>query len=217
MPKNPLKELQTQGVSVWLDYLDRRLMRAGRLRRLIEEDGIRGETSNPTIFQQGISSGAEYTGDIRRLSSRGLDAEAICWEIMIADVREACDIFRPLYDATGGEHGYVSLELNPTLAHETEASIAQARELWSRVDRANLMLKVPGTPEGIPVIETLLFEGLNVNVTLLFSVARYEEVIRAFLRGLERRAAASKPIGRIASVASFFVSRVDSEADKRLD
>ncbi|MBM3320458.1 MAG: transaldolase [Candidatus Eisenbacteria bacterium] len=217
MSKNPLRELSKEGVSVWLDYLDRKLLRTGRLARLIEEDGIRGETSNPTIFQQGISAGSEYAEDIRGLAARGRSAEEICWEIMIGDVQAACDVFRPLYDRTNREHGYVSLELNPTLAHKTEESIAEGRTLWKRVGRPNLMLKVPGTVEGLPVVETLLSEGLNINTTLLFSVRRYEEVIDRFFGGLEKRLAEKKPIEGIGSVASFFVSRVDTEADKRLD
>jgi transaldolase/glucose-6-phosphate isomerase len=217
MATNPLRDLQKEGVSVWLDYLDRKLMRTGRLQRLIDEDGIRGETSNPTIFQQAVSSGSEYAGDIRKLAAQGKSAEEICWEIMIGDVREACDIFRPLYDSTRGAHGYVSLELDPTLARKSAESIAQGRELWTRVGRPNLMLKVPGTTEGLPVIETLLSEGLNINVTLLFSVRRYEEVMDVFLRALESRLAKGRSLERIASVASFFVSRVDTETDKRLD
>lgn len=216
MASNPLKRLQDEGVSVWLDYLDRNLMDSGRLQRLIDEDGIRGETSNPTIFQMGVSKGVEYAADIRRLAREGRSTEEICWEIMIGDVRRACDIFRSLHDESGGAHGYVSLELNPTFAHKTAESLAQGRELWKRVDRTNLMLKVPGTEEGLPVIEELLFEGMNVNVTLLFAVGRYEEVMDAFFRGLRRRVGEGKPVDRIASVASFFVSRVDSEADRRL-
>ncbi len=217
MAMNPLLGLQDEGVSVWLDYLDRHLMRSGRLRKLIDEDGIRGETSNPTIFQKGVSSGKDYDEDIRRLASAGKTTEEICWEVMISDVKEACDAFRPLYDESSGLHGFVSLELDPTLACETEASIRQGRELWNLVDRPNLMLKVPATEEGLPVVETLLYEGLNINITLLFAVRRYEEVMDAFLRALSRRADEGKPVDRIASVASFFVSRVDSEADKRLD
>jgi transaldolase len=217
MAMNPLRKLQDEGVSVWLDYLDRNLMRSGRLRKLIDEDGIRGETSNPTIFQKGVSSGRDYDQDIHRLASGGKTTEEICWEVMISDVKEACDAFRPLYNESEGLHGFVSLELDPTLARETDASIRQGRELWNRVDRANLMLKVPATEEGLPVVETLLYEGLNINVTLLFAVRRYEEVMDAFLRALTRRAGEGKPVDRIASVASFFVSRVDSEADKRLD
>jgi len=217
MASNPLRKLQEEGVSVWLDYLDRKLMSGGRLDRLIEEDGIRGETSNPTIFQMGVSTGEEYAGAIRALAAEGQSAEEICWEIMIADVKRACDIFRPLYDESAGAHGYVSLELNPSLARDTDESLRQGRALWKRVDRANLMLKVPGTVEGLPVVEELLFEGMNINVTLLFAVRRYEEVIDAFFRALERRAARGERLDRIASVASFFVSRVDTEADRRLD
>ncbi len=217
MATNPLIGLQEAGVSVWLDYLDRNLMSTGRLQKLIDEDGVRGETSNPTIFQMGVSKGKEYAGDIKKLAGNGASTEEICWEIMISDVQTACDIFRPLYDSSGGEHGYVSLELNPSFAHETEKSLEQGRRLWARVDRPNLMLKVPGTTEGLPVVEQLLYEGLNINITLLFAVRRHEEVMDAFMGALDRRAAEGKPVSGIASVASFFVSRVDSEADKRLD
>lgn len=217
MASNPLRRLHDQGVSVWLDYLDRNLMDTGRLQALIDDDGIRGETSNPTIFQQGVSKGKEYADDIRRLAAGGRSTEEICWEIMVGDVRRACDIFRPLYEKSGGAHGYVSLELDPTFAHKTDESLAQGRELWKRVDRANLMIKVPGTEEGLPVIESLLSEGMNINVTLLFAVSRYEEVMDAFLRGVGKRAGDGKPVDRVASVASFFVSRVDTEADARLD
>ena len=216
MSTNPLLLLQNEGVSVWLDYLSRDLMNEGGLQKLIDEDGLRGETSNPAIFQKAISHGESYSEPIHALAKQGLDAEAICWELMIGDVQRACDMFRPLYEASEGRHGYVSLECNPHLADETEAELAQARELWTRVGRPNLLVKVPGTKAGLPVIEACLYEGINVNVTLLFAVQRYEEVMEVYLRALERRAAEGKPIDRIASVASFFVSRVDTEAEKRL-
>ena len=216
MPTNPLLQLQQEGVSVWLDYLSRDLMNGGGLQKLIEDDGLRGETSNPSIFQKAISHGEAYREQINALAQRGLDAEAICWELMVADVQRACDIFRPLYDETEGRHGFVSLECNPHLADDTENELAQARELWKRVDRPNLLVKVPGTEAGLPVIEQCLYEGINVNVTLLFAVQRYEAVMEAYMRALERRMADGLPIDRIASVASFFVSRVDTEAEKRL-
>ncbi|MBN1826537.1 MAG: transaldolase [Candidatus Eisenbacteria bacterium] len=217
MAENPLIGLHKQGMSIWLDYLDRKIMDSGHLRKLIDEDGIHGETSNPTIFQMGVSQGTEYAEDIARLSGEGRSAEEICWELMIADVRRACDIFRPLYDESDAAHGYVSLELDPTLADETEPSIVQGRELWKRVDRPNLMIKVPATDAGLPVIRTLLSEGMNVNVTLLFAVRRYEQVMDAFFSGLEARRSAGGAVDRIHSVASFFVSRTDTEVDKRLD
>ena len=217
MSRNPLQQLIDEGMSVWLDYLDRDIMNSGLLQRLIDEDGVHGETSNPSIFQQGVSSGTEYAGDIARLTGEGKNAEEICWDLMISDVQRACDIFRPLYDSSKGEHGYVSLELNPTLANETDASIDQGRELWKRVDRPNLMIKVPATEAGLPVVEALLRDGFNVNVTLLFAVQMYEKVIDTFFTALENRLEDGNQVDSIASVASFFVSRADSEADKRLD
>lgn len=217
MSGNPLRQLRDEGMSVWLDYLDRDIMNSGLLQRLIDEDGVHGETSNPSIFQQGVSSGTEYAGDIARLTGEGKSVEEICWELMISDVQRACDIFRPLYDSSKGKHGYVSLELNPTLANETDASIDQGRELWKRVDRPNLMIKVPATEAGLPVVEALLRDGFNVNVTLLFAVQMYDKVIDTFFTALEKRLEDGNPIDSIASVASFFVSRADTEADKRLD
>lgn len=216
MSTNPLLQLQTEGVSVWLDYLSRDLMNEGGLQKLIDEDGLRGETSNPSIFQKAISSGDGYREQLTALANEGLDAAAIVWNLMITDVQRACDIFRPLYDASEGRHGYVSLECNPHLADDTENELAQARELWKRVDRPNLFIKVPGTEAGLPVIEQCLYEGINVNVTLLFAVQRYEAVMDRHMRALERRVADGKAIDRIASVASFFVSRVDTEAERRL-
>ncbi|MBM3461595.1 MAG: transaldolase [Armatimonadetes bacterium] len=213
---NPLLKLQEEGVSVWLDYLSRDLTNGGGLKRFIDNDGMRGETSNPTIFQKSISEGQSYDAQIVALGKQDKNAEDICWELMVTDVRAACDVFRPLFDASGGEHGHVSLEVNPLFARDTEKSIGQGRDLWKRVDRPNLFIKVPATSEGLPVIETLLYEGINVNVTLLFAVQRYEEVILTYLKALERRAAEGRSVD-ILSVASFFVSRVDSEVEKRFD
>jgi len=216
MPADMLKKLHQVGVSVWLDSLSRQMMTSGFLKNLIDE-GLRGQTSNPTIFQSAITHSQDYDDDIRKGGSAGKSAEEIVWELMVGDVQKACDMFRPLYDSSKGEDGYVSLELDPTKAHDTEGSLKQAKELWPRVNRPNLMLKVPGTTEGLPVIEKLLGEGMNVNVTLLFSVDRYKEVMEAHLKGLEAAAAAGKDLSKIASVASFFVSRVDTEVDKRLE
>ncbi|MEW6277632.1 MAG: transaldolase [Candidatus Eremiobacterota bacterium] len=213
---NRLQALFDEGVSVWVDSLSREMLRSGRLAKWIADDGVRGQTSNPTIFEGAISKGKDYDPQSKELADQGMHTEAIAWELMVTDVRAACDVFRPLYDSSGGTDGFVSLELHPGYAHETEKSLVQARELWKRVDRPNLMLKVPGTTEGLPVVEQLLYEGFNINVTLLFSVARYGEVIEAHQRALERRHSEGKPL-TMASVASFFVSRVDSEADKRLD
>lgn len=216
-PLNRLQQLAAEGTSIWLDYLSRDLLDTHDLQYLIERDGLRGETSNPTIFQKAISSGTRYTNQIRELAAQGKSPEQICWHLMCEDVQRACDVFKPLYDKTGGKDGFVSLELDPTLARNTDGAIQQARELWQRVDRANLMIKVPATVEGLPVIEQLVAEGKNVNVTLLFDADRHDAVMEAYIRGLERRSAAGQPVDGIASVASFFISRVDAEVDKRLD
>ncbi len=215
---NPLQELFDKGgVSVWYDSLSRAMLQSGSLQKMIDEDGLRGQTSNPTIFQGAISKGKDYDQQSLELARQGKSTEEIAWELMISDVQAACDKFRPLYDKTAGQDGFVSLELHPGYAHETAKSLAQARELHGRVNRPNLMIKVPGTKEGLPVAEALLFEGVNVNVTLLFAVQRYDEVMESYIRAIEKRVAEGKSVDRIASVASFFVSRVDSEADKRLD
>ncbi|HEY4001716.1 MAG TPA: transaldolase [Candidatus Xenobia bacterium] len=213
---NKLQDLHQHGVSVWLDYLSRSLIQTGKLKGLIDE-GLRGETSNPTIFQKAVSEGNAYDAQILALARQGMEGEAICWELMIDDIQHACDIFKPLYEQTQGGDGYVSLELNPMLARDADASLKQARELYQRVDRPNVMYKVPGTQECIPVIERLLGEGFNINITLLFDDRAYDQVIEAYFKGLEKRVAEGKPIHRIASVASFFVSRVDTEADARMD
>lgn len=217
MARRSLKSLYQAGVSVWLDSLSRAMLKDGTLEKMIDEDGLRGQTSNPSIFQAAVSKGSHYDEGIKEGVRRGESVEQLCWRLMVEDVQQACDMFRPLYDSSKGEDGFVSLELDPTKAHDTKGSLAQARELWPLVDRPNLMLKVPGTTEGLPVVEELVAEGMNVNVTLLFSVKRYEEVMEAFMKGLEKRVAAGQSIERQASVASFFVSRVDTEADRRLD
>lgn len=214
---NLLVELSKAGVSPWLDNLKREMFASGELKHLIAECGVRGQTSNPSIFQNAITKSAIYNDSILELSKAGLDAEGIVWNLMIKDVQAACDEFLPLYEKSGRQDGFVSLELNPTLAHETEASLVQAREIAAKVNRPNLMIKVPATPEGMPVVSMLIAEGYNVNVTLLFSVAQYAQVIEAWLVGLEKRAEAGLPLAGVSSVASFFVSRVDSEADKRMD
>lgn len=210
-------EIHAAGVSMWLDSLSREMIDSGWLKDKVESWGLRGQTSNPTIFEKAASSGNAYDKGLKSAAERGLSKEEACWELMVEDVQRACDLFAPLYKATDKEDGYVSLELDPTKANDTKASIEQGHEIWKRVDRPNLMLKVPGTPEGLPVISEMLAAGYNVNVTLLFSVERYQEVMEKFLEGLERRAADGKNLDGIASVASFFVSRVDGEADKRLE
>jgi transaldolase len=212
-----LARLTTLGTSIWLDQIQRSLTQGGELRRLVDENSLRGMTSNPAIFEKAILGGDEYDEQIAELFHDGADSRSIYQAIAIQDVQEAADVLRSVYDETDGYDGYVSLEVDPDLAFDTDKTIAQAKEYWGRVDRPNLMIKIPGTDEGLPAIEQALYEGININVTLLFKVSQYEKVIAAFLRGLERRLDEGKPVAGIHSVASFFVSRVDTEVDKRLE
>jgi len=215
---NPLVALGDLGQSPWYDYITRDLVRGGELARLIAEDGLLGMTSNPTIFEKAVSGSALYDDDIRRLAAEGRTAAQIFEALAVADVQEACDAFAGVHRRTDGVDGLVSLEVSPTLAQDTEATVAEARRLWAAVNRANAMIKIPGTLEGLPAVTRCLAEGINVNVTLLFSVERYRQVIEAFLQGVEQ-AAAVRPdvVGRLASVASFFVSRLDGKVDGWLD
>ena len=210
-----LKELLAHGQSCWLDDLTRRMIRSGELAGLIAQ-GVRGVTANPATFSKAIIGGRDYDDDIARAAAQGLDPPAIYERLAVADVREACDILRPAYDDSEGADGFVSLEVSPHLAHDANASIAEARRLWQAVDRPNLFIKVPGTEAGLPAIEQCLADGININITLLFSVDRYEQVAEVYLRALERRLAAGQPIDRIASVASFFLSRIDVLVDEML-
>ncbi len=212
-----LFDLAAQGQSVWLDFITRDLLKSGELRRMIESDGLRGMTSNPTIFQNAIGKGTDYDEQIKELIAAGKDTSAIFEAVAIKDIQDACDLFRPLYDSTDGLDGLVSIEVSPTLAHDTEKTLADARRLWQEVDRPNVMIKVPGTAAGIPAIKVLLSEGINVNITLLFSLPSHKQVMWAYVEALEARAQAGQPVDHIASVASFFVSRVDTLADKLID
>ncbi|MCC6175516.1 MAG: transaldolase [Chloroflexi bacterium] len=214
---NPLVELQRFGQSVWLDYIRRKSLLDGDVRRLIDEDGLRGMTANPTIFQQAIAAGDDYDESIVRLLHEGKDPTAIYEAVAFEDIQTACDLFAGTYQQTEGTDGFVSLEVSPSLAHDTEGSIEEARRYWSAVNRPNLMIKIPGTDEGAPAVERLLADGINVNITLLFSIANYERVAWAYIDALEQRVAKGQPIDRIASVASFFVSRVDTLVDHLLD
>lgn len=216
MATNPLYDLLAQGQSVWLDSIQRKQIESGELKQLIETVALRGETSNPSIFEKAIVGSADYDAQIKALAGQGLDTLAIYEKLATDDVRAACDVFRPVYDESNGGDGFVSIEVSPRLAHDTQGTIAEAKRLWQTVDRPNLMVKIPGTPAGVPAIEQSLYDGLNINVTLLFAVKAYEDVAWAFVNALERRAAEGKPIDRIASVASFFVSRIDTLADKLL-
>jgi transaldolase len=213
MASNPLMELQTLGQSIWYDFITRELLTSGTLARLIEGDGLRGMTSNPTIFQKAIAGSADYDDDIRTLAASGKGAQEIVEALSVAGVRAACDAFRATYDETEGLDGLVSLEVSPELAHDTDGTVREAERLWQSVDRPNLMIKIPGTRKGLPAVERCISEGLNVNITLLFSVDRYDEVINAYLGGLEARVQQGLPVDRIASVASFFVSRLDTKID----
>jgi transaldolase len=214
---HPASALAVLGQSLWLDYIHRDLLDSGELRRLIEQDGIRGVTSNPTIFEQAIGGGTSYDTAIAALAREGRDARGILEALAVEDVARAADAFRPIYEMTGGNDGFVSLEVAPDLAHDTEGTVAEARRLWAAVGRPNLMIKVPGTAEGLPAVTRLIADGINVNVTLLFSVEMYRGVIAAYVRGLELRAEAGRPLDAVRSVASFFVSRVDTEVDQRLE
>jgi transaldolase len=214
---NALKKLAELGQSVWYDYIRRDLYEGGELRRLIEEDGLSGMTSNPTIFQKAIAETDLYDDSIRKLSGRGLSGPALFEALEVEDVRAAADVFRPVFDRTGGDDGFVSIEVNPALSHDTEGTVAEARRLWRACDRPNVMVKIPGTTEGVPAIRAALAEGININITLLFSVPRHREVMEAYLSALESRVTAGQPVDRIRSVASFFVSRVDTLVDKKLD
>ena len=211
-----LAALVAAGTSPWLDQIRRSLTQGGELQRLVDEDSLRGVTSNPAIFEKAILGSSDYDDQIESLARAGALARAIYQEIAIQDVQEAADILRPGFDELDGADGFVSLEVDPDLAFDTDRTIAQAREYWERVDRPNVMIKIPGTSECLPAIEQAIYEGINVNVTLLFSVEAYATVADAYVRGLERRHAGGQDLD-VHSVASFFVSRVDSEVDKRLE
>ncbi len=212
---NRIARLHELGQSAWLDFLDRRLL-SGELRRLVEQDGLRGVTSNPTIFQKAMASSTDYDASIRSAPRSTSDA-AVLERIMVRDLSVACHELRSVYEATSGADGFASIEVDPTCAGDTAAQVEQATRLWQAIERPNLMVKIPATRPGIPAIESCLAHGINVNVTLLFSVSRYREVVEAYMRALERRVRANQPIDRIASVASFFVSRIDTKVDALLD
>jgi len=213
---NRLKQLEDYGQSVWLDFLSREFLASNQFRRMIAEDGLKGMTSNPSIFEKAFSHGTEYDADIAALAADGYSVATIFRRLSVGDIQTATDALRPIYDSTRGKDGYVSIEVSPYLAYNTEASIAEARALWTEIGRPNLMIKIPGTREGLPAIRTLLGEGINVNITLLFAQARYEDVVEAYLSGLEDLAR-KQELDFIASVASFFVSRIDTKADSELD
>ena len=213
----PLADLSAAGVSIWLDDLSRQRIESGNLAALIKDSEVVGVTSNPTIFASAFADADYYAEELDALAARGASVEDAIRELTTEDVRRACDVFREVWQRTGGVDGRVSLEVDPGKAHDTEATVAEAADLWKTVDRPNLMIKIPATPEGIPAITRTLAEGISVNVTLIFSVDRYRQVMDAYLAGMEQARANGHDLTGMASVASFFVSRVDSEVDKRLD
>ena len=217
MARNRLQELHDAGQSIWLDSIDRRILHDGELDRRIRDDALTGMTSNPTIFQKALASSNAYDDQIIGAEDEGLTSWQLFELLETTDVRDACDAFAGVYSSTRGADGYVSIEISPGVSHNADAAIEEARRLWKTVDRPNVMVKVPGTTEGAVAVRRLIAEGINVNITLLFAIEAHERVIEAYLAGLEDRVKAHQPIDGLASVASFFVSRVDTEIDKRLD
>jgi transaldolase len=211
-----LHELAELGQAIWLDYISRSLIGSNELQELVDQ-GLRGVTSNPSIFEKAIAGSADYEEDLNRLVTDGRSVAEIYEDLATADIRSAADILHPVFEKSGGADGFVSFEVNPALAHDTEATIAEARRLFASLERPNVMIKVPATAAGIPAIETLIGEGINVNVTLIFSLEQYEAVATAYIAGLEKLALAGGDVGKVASVASFFISRVDTAVDKALE
>ena len=217
MAKSRLHELAARGQSIWFDTLSRQLVESGELKRMMEEDAVTGVTSNPSIFQKALSQGDAYDEQMRSVLERTDDPREVFFDLALEDIRNACDVLRPAYDATDGLDGYVSMEVLPGIAYDTETSFEQARWIATEVERPNLMVKIPATVPGLPAIEDSIAHGTSINITLIFSLERYKAVVEAYLRGLERLVAGGGDPATIASVASFFVSRVDTEADKRLE
>ncbi len=213
---NPLRELEALGQSIWLDDIDRGDLLSGRFKRLIEEDGLAGATGNPTIFEHSITHDTTYEEQIQQLIREGKSAQEIYEALAITDEQTVADLLRPLYEQTGGQDGFVSIEVSPYLAHGTDKTLLEVRRFWHTIERHNLMVKIPSTPAGLPAIRQALAEGININITLMFSLDNYRQVAEAYLSALEERLAAGKDINRIASVASFFVSRVDVLVDQLL-
>lgn len=214
---NPLRGLLEYGQSPWMDYIRRDLLTGGGLKKMIDADGLRGMTSNPSIFEKSITGSTLYSDILQSPDAKSLDAKSLYEKIAIRDVQDACDIFKSVYKATHGRDGFVSLEVSPYLANDTKGTLEEARRLWKTVGRENLMIKVPGTPEGVPAIRQLLEDGLNINITLLFAQSAYEQVAEAFLAALEARVLKGLDISHSASVASFFVSRIDTLVDSKVD
>src|SRR6478672_4125367 len=217
MAKSRLHELGKHGQAVWFDTLSRDLVKTGELKKMMKEDAVTGVTSNPTIFQKALSSGDAYDEDLKKLLAETDDPSTIFFSLALQDIRGACDVLKPAYDASNGLDGYVSMEVEPGIAYDTERTFEQARWIAKEVERPNLMVKIPATVPGLPAIEDSIAHGTSINITLIFSLARYKAVVEAYLRGLERLIAGGGDPSKVSSVASFFVSRVDTEADKRLE
>jgi transaldolase len=217
MKENPLLKLESFGQSVWMDFIQRGTISSGELKQLIEEDGLGGITSNPSIFEKAIAGSHDYDDAIRELALEGKNVDQIYAALTVEDIQRTADLFRPVYDRLDGADGFVSLEVSPSLARDTAETIAEARQLWAAVARPNVMIKVPATLEGLPAIEQLIGEGINVNITLLFGLPRYRQVAEAYIAGLETRATQGKPLKSVASVASFFLSRIDLLLDPMLE
>jgi len=217
MAKSRLHELAARGQSIWFDTLSRDLVHSGELKRMMKDDAVTGVTSNPTIFQKALASGSAYDEDMKKLLAETDDPEQIFFSLALQDIRDACDVLKPAYDASNGVDGYVSMEVLPGLAYDTEGTFAQAQWISKEVERPNLYVKIPATMAGLPAIEDSIAHGTSINITLIFSLERYKAVVEAYLRGLERLVAGGGDPSKVASVASFFVSRVDTEADKRLE
>jgi transaldolase len=217
MKENPLVKLGTFGQSIWLDYIRRQMIDSGELKKFVDEDGLKGVTSNPAIFEKAIAGSADYDADIRKMAQAGKSIQEIYQTLTVADVGQGADVFRSVHDRVDGRDGFVSLEVNPHLAHDTQGTVAEARRLWQALNRPNVLIKVPATREGLPAIQQLISEGINVNVTLLFGLPRYQEVAEAYISGIEARVAQGEPMDRVASVASFFLSRIDVLLDPKLE
>src|ERR1035437_5131743 len=217
MNDNPLIKLEAFGQSIWMDFIQRAMIASGQLKQLIEEDGLRGVTSNPSIFEKAIAGSHDYDDAIRALALEGKSVDQIYDSLTVEDIQRVADLFRPVYDRLDGADGFVSLEVSPYLARDTAKTIAEARRLWTAVARPNVMIKVPATMEGLPAIQQLIGEGININITLLFGLPRYRQVAEAYIAGVETVAAQGKPLKCIASVASFFLSRIDVLLDPTLE
>lgn len=217
MTTNHLLEIKQLGQSIWMDNLTRDLIQSGELKNMIETRGLRGITSNPAIFEKAIAGNKIYDADIEKGIRAGLPVYKIYESLVFDDIRNACDIFRPIYEESNGLDGYISIEVPPTIAHDTQATIEEARRYYTEIGRENVMIKIPGTSAGLPAVEQVIADGINVNVTLLFSVESYVNTAWAYIKGLEKRASEGKDISKIASVASFFLSRIDSNIDGRID